>query len=304
MSTIKLIVELIISRLPGGTAYNKLKTILKSKANDEKHKKILNIYKRVYLVNFFLGKIAFYTFRNILLRNQVDGSYNLSLIKIPAITKIVEFRTLLYEMGDLIIPYISNINPDFSSEGPYERFGINVNQGDIVFDVGANFGLFTAFCSNNKTTKMVFSFEPVKSTYNLLKKTIAINNIESKVTLVKKGLSDTAGSMPIFLKEDIGSSSIINNNFTNEETEMIDITTIDQFMKENNLDSVDFIKADIEGAERLMLKGAKETLKRFKPKLAICTYHLPDDIEVLTNLILDANPDYEIFYSNKKLFAK
>ena len=71
----------------------------------------------------------------------------------------------------------------------------------------------------------------------------------------------------------------------------------------DGLERVDFIKADIEGAERLMLKGAQETLRRFAPKLSICTYHLPDDKEVLEALIKQANPHYVIEHRWQKLYA-
>ncbi len=83
----------------------------------------------------------------------------------------------------------------------------------------------------------------------------------------------------------------------------IALTTVDEFVKENNLQRVDFIKADIEGAERDMLRGARETLKRFAPKLAICTYHLPDDPQVLERIIKEANPDYTVVHTLHKLMA-
>jgi hypothetical protein len=85
--------------------------------------------------------------------------------------------------------------------------------------------------------------------------------------------------------------------------EKIKITTLDNFAHEQNLKKLDFIKADIEGAERDMLKGARGILKEFAPKLALCTYHLPDDPQVLENLIMEANPKYRVKQISKKLFA-
>lgn len=79
--------------------------------------------------------------------------------------------------------------------------------------------------------------------------------------------------------------------------------TIDSFVEMQQLESVDFIKADIEGAERYMLEGAKETLKKYAPKLSLCTYHLPDDPEVMEELILKYNPDYIIKHTETKLYA-
>jgi hypothetical protein len=74
-------------------------------------------------------------------------------------------------------------------------------------------------------------------------------------------------------------------------------------VEENNIECVDFIKADIEGFEREMLKGATNVLKKFAPKLAICTYHLHDDPEVLEKIIKEANPDYTVVHLKRKLYA-
>lgn len=59
----------------------------------------------------------------------------------------------------------------------------------------------------------------------------------------------------------------------------------------------------IEGVERLMLMGVQKTLKEFAPKLSLCTYHRFDDITVMADLILKANPNYKIIYAWKKLYA-
>ena len=92
-----------------------------------------------------------------------------------------------------------------------------------------------------------------------------------------------------------------DSDFTN--TGYVEVTSIDEFVRENNLPRVDFIKADIEGFERNMLEGAQETLREFAPKLALCTYHLPDDPEVMEELIKKANPKYNVVQKRKKLFA-
>ena len=52
-----------------------------------------------------------------------------------------------------------------------------------------------------------------------------------------------------------------------------------------------------------MLMGAKQVLKEFAPKIAICKYHLPDDPQILRELILDGNPNYVIEERWKKIYA-
>ena len=52
-------------------------------------------------------------------------------------------------------------------------------------------------------------------------------------------------------------------------------------VEELKLDRVDFIKFDIEGAEHQALRGARETLRRLRPRLAMSAYHLPDDARTL-----------------------
>ena len=90
---------------------------------------------------------------------------------------------------------------------------------------------------------------------------------------------------------------------TNKGELQVELYPVDAFVRDQRLARVDFIKADIEGYERHMLRGARETLARFAPKLALCTYHLPDDPEVLETLIKEANPAYEVVQKRKKLYA-
>lgn len=67
---------------------------------------------------------------------------------------------------------------------------------------------------------------------------------------------------------------------------------LDTIVEMLGLERVDFIKMDIEGAEVDALLGAEETIKRFKPKLAICTYHRPTDPIEIRKILLNYNPNY------------
>ena len=81
------------------------------------------------------------------------------------------------------------------------------------------------------------------------------------------------------------------------------ITSLDEYVYKNNIKQLDFIKADIEGAERLMLRGARETIRTFRPMLSLCTYHNSDDPVVLERMIREINPEYHIIHKWWKLYA-
>ena len=61
-------------------------------------------------------------------------------------------------------------------------------------------------------------------------------------------------------------------------------------------DQVTFIKMDIEGSEYEALKGAKNTIKMYKPRLAISVYHKLQDIWDIPKLILELNPNYKLYF--------
>ena len=173
---------------------------------------------------------------------------------------------------------------------------VTVEKDDVIIDAGAWIGDFSAYASIKGA--VVYAFEPSKNTFIYLEKTKEIN---SNIHAINKGLGDKPGFE--YLSIDLENSGKNSINHENENSEEIELTTLDKFVKDNKINKVDFIKADIEGFERNMIIGAKETLKRFGPKLAICTYHLPDDRDTIKRLILEANPNYIIVQKRNKLYA-
>ena len=81
----------------------------------------------------------------------------------------------------------------------------------------------------------------------------------------------------------------------NRSTVTVRAITLDEMLDELKLDRVDFIKMDIEGAERHALSGARRTLAARKPRLAICIYHAPDDPVAVPRVIQEANATYQTF---------
>jgi FkbM family methyltransferase len=214
---------------------------------------------------------------------------------------------LLFELKDLVIPYMCDnhllYNASMLSEGTYETENVFVEDGDVVFDIGANMGIFSIFSIVKRKAKKAYAFEPIKSTLKLLDYNCKLNGISNEIELINKGLSNFTGNIDMSISSvNIGANSMVFSH-GNDLSEYVEVTTLDSFIDFNSIKKVDFIKVDIEGAERDFLEGARATLAKFKPKLAICTYHLIDDPVVLTKLILEANPDYKISYYSRKLFA-
>ena len=187
------------------------------------------------------------------------------------------------------------------TEGPYEDGEVTLREGDIVIDAGANMGIFSVLAAARKA-KTIYAFEPLKEICEICKCNAELNHCADRVVIVQKGLGDAICEKTISVpKDNIGGSSFVFDR--GQEKKCIECTTLDEWVKENDIPHVDFIKADIEGAERDLLKGAQETLRRFKPRLAICTYHLPDDPQVLEELIKQAVPEYHVIQKRKKLYA-
>jgi len=131
------------------------------------------------------------------------------------------------------------IEQDEHSPHRYETGQFKVSQGDVIAEIGAAEAFWTL--SNIEKVKEAYIFECEESWIEALQKTF--EPWKEKVFIVKKYVSDLTGTNTV---------------------------SLDDFFKDKNLD---FIKADIEGAEVLMLKGAAEILKRNKFKAAVCAYH-------------------------------
>jgi hypothetical protein len=72
----------------------------------------------------------------------------------------------------------------------------------------------------------------------------------------------------------------------------VPLTTIDNIVAELKLARVDFIKMDIEGAEKQAISGGKNTIQRFRPRMSLSTEHLPDDFTAIPAVVNSIAPNY------------
>lgn len=165
-------------------------------------------------------------------------------------------------------------------------------EGDIIMDGGISSHVVAQEALSNTIgpSGRLYGFEPdpvgfVEASDKL--QNLELNNIE----LLPLGL--WKGKDTLHFKS-IGQGSFVTQG-PQENTIACEMTSVDDFVKENGVERVDFLKLDVEGSEFNAIRGAIKTIVQHKPKLAISIYHLPQDIYVLPKLIKQIGPEYKFY---------
>jgi FkbM family methyltransferase len=153
-----------------------------------------------------------------------------------------------------------------------------LQDGMTVFDIGANIGelslLFSRFVGVNG---QVHAFEASSSTFNKLT-TICQSAQKNQIILNHKAIGDQEGIVKLYVYDDeySGWNSLANRpleqygiNTKYKSIEEIESITIDKYCQENNIDKIDLLKIDVEGAEYQVLLGAKEMLKQHQIRCCV-----------------------------------
>lgn len=165
-----------------------------------------------------------------------------------------------------------------------------IDYNKCVIDAGASVGDSAVLFS--RLFKNVYSFEPTAKLFQILNKTVELNKLKN-VYPQQMGLLDEICDKNIYFAGRCGQSTSINEyRDDGKNGEKVSFTTIDEFVKDNNIE-VGLIKADVEGAERLLLKGALETIKTQKPALNISIYHSAQDFFKIKPMIEELNLGYK-----------
>lgn len=138
--------------------------------------------------------------------------------------------------------------------------------GMTFFDIGANAGVFSISAAKKIGSTRVYAFEPCSSTCALLKQNLRLNGV-TEVSVEQVALGDTIGEALLQVNDrgrdglnTLGRPTHPDSKVIGRES--VRITTVDDFMSEHHVARVDVMKADIEGAELMMFRGAKNLLQR------------------------------------------
>ena len=182
---------------------------------------------------------------------------------------------------------------DFIDEQYRYKNLVEASKGDVVIDAGACYGDTAVYFSEKTGGADVYSFEFLPETVDVFKKNVALNpRYRDSVHLVQKPIGDMTGKKLYAVPNGPGTSV---GDLEQEGSIMFETVSIDDFVEQNGIAKVDFIKMDVEGSEAAALRGAVRTIRRHKPKLAICAYHKPDDMCILPQLIKSMVPEYRLY---------
>lgn len=178
------------------------------------------------------------------------------------------------------------------NRGIYDQSGAGARRGDIVLDVGANVGLYTR-SALKAGASLVVAIEPVPANVECLRRNLKTDIEAGRVLVIEKGAWDKDDFLEMNIDpENMAADSFVISPAGAKHQLRLPLTTLDRIATEASLPRVDFIKMDIEGAERQAVAGAATLIRRYKPRLALCVYHLPDDPVVLPRLVTSLRADY------------
>lgn len=186
----------------------------------------------------------------------------------------------------------------------YDQYSIEnvveVKKGNIVADIGAFIGDTSLYFGRKiGSDGRVYAFEISEKSIEVGKHNMKMNGIDN-VVFINKAVSDRVGKVR-FNQNNNNSMNCISDlaiSYNGQSFGEVDTISIDEYFLKNGI-KVDFIKADIEGAEMLMLQGAKQTLMSYKPVLAICLYHKKYDFIEIPEFIKSCCPDYKFFFRSE-----
>ncbi|MGK0389741.1 MAG: FkbM family methyltransferase [Maribacter sp.] len=193
----------------------------------------------------------------------------------------------------------------------YDRFGISVEKGDTVIDIGAHIGVFSIYAAEKSQTGKVYAFEPFSDNFKVLEQHKTLNK-KNNLFVFNQGVDSKSGTQTLFLSPDnnTGGHSLHLKNNSDKKVEITTIT-LSNFCHNEQISTIDFLKLDCEGAEFEIIKSSEHILKNVRKIIMECHPYQDNNVDDMAdilkrnhfkvNRISNDSPDgIEMIYAVKK----
>lgn len=183
---------------------------------------------------------------------------------------------------------------------------INARAGDYVIDGGGCWGDTSLYFAHTVGAEgRVYTFEFLPDNLNILGRNIELNRqLSKRIEVIPKALWNTSGDVINYCACGPGTSLIPNVQPNDYRSLQVSTISIDDFVDERKPPRIDYIKMDIEGSELAALKGAENTIRAFKPQLAISVYHKEDDFSSIPNYLRNLSVGYKFFLDHFTIYGE
>ena len=179
--------------------------------------------------------------------------------------------------------------------GMFQRL---IRPGDMVYDIGANIGLYSRIMLSWFKAGRVLAFEPMRENLDLLHQNVTLSGASERFRVLPLALSDIEGEEDLQIDDMTSGTAVLTSvsggaaSIGRQEyglpplSERVRIVRLDDLITRENLPPPNMMKIDTEGAEVKVLTGARETLGRHRPRLCIALHATDKTIGTL-NLLDD-----------------
>lgn len=164
----------------------------------------------------------------------------------------------------------------------YELLKAICPRDGVLFDIGANIGLFSLRLASELPNLKVHAFEPEPKTQACLLKSVDANDLAT-ISVHKEALSDHRGVSTFYVDEQNHGGHSLNADAIREDGNAIGsqiqvpVVTTDEFVSEKKIKRLDIVKLDVQRHEESVLRGAMKTIKDFRPIVMMECYF--DDLD-------------------------
>jgi len=165
--------------------------------------------------------------------------------------------------------------------GEYKRKNFEINDDDVIIDVGGHIGLFSLYASQFCKNGPIFTFEPMVENFDLLSENIKLNNLDN-IKIFNSAVSNSNSSVKLYLNQDDAGHSMFSKS---SKSVTVNSISLQQIFDNNHIEHCDFLKLDCEGSEYEIIKNLPAPYFK-KIKKMVIEYHMADtNPELLDELI-------------------